>query len=1184
MATLSDRDKALLQNQIVDLTNQNSQLQDSISSDIRQINNLTLLDIPSKKNLDEIHYQIFQLEDERRLLNGKTIIGPVQEDSFSLTSTESNVTVTINDGRFIAKKNNVTMVDVPIISSRAYVVSKAAGTDFELWTRDRHGSSTSGINVPQSYLIHDANNKIKVTIDGVTREVQIFSDDVLASQNGQLTVDATVLSSQISLSLTDAGFTDARCLYNSSIKAFTIASGTGGTNSTVNVVIESVNDIAQTMKFNTQVTVAGRYSNNKLKVNIDGVEKQLEFTYGDIRKPTFNATLGYALDDYSADWLFDFSGSSLQPATANNGAYFANIIQSKLRESFANVECYYYSNSGQFIIYSGTFGLSSSVQILAASDSNRDLAPFIGMDEPSETKNNETAYTTVQSLYNFINSSTTLIASNIVNPTKSCYSLLTINSALISNTLLPLQTTNEYDYAHLGQPRLYGNKTRITSSNNTIDINEGSIVTRTITTGLFSESELATYIQTALNVGSVVYTVQYNQITKQFVITSSISVTFLFNSGANKSTSIATYIGFSNTSDTTGTSFTSNTISFAGADFYSMASIPQLVMVSWLSNKPPYYIDSSVQTESNLYVQELVFLDAESAASAALDLLQNQSDVFNEIYLNHWKNVAINELYYVNQLIAVIGRELASYSVISTTDSNYLNLTAALNEAIINRNDLIAKQLNILNLQLTTMSFDSSLLPEAGTDLVIIAFSDPNGEKIYDRPAVEFKYVTGNKYIPMKYVNPIYSNNVSFTLQQQTGFTIKSTRTTYLGNPITDVKFEVTPTYISSEIYWSTGSAEDFHIDFVSCPDVKALYDAIDSSYYDKSLVAELWSRYSEKYTIFDGESFHLQIGTGGSQTKTFSVTSGTSISDPNPATSAVASSTLTLSINGEYYETITLATSSYSGTDLAFQIQSLVRNLTAIYYENQPAYSNFTCTYSAGLYTLTSGTQGSGSSVNVSGGTLKVPMKLGSNQTAGSGEFFNNYFVTIYELMLSFTFTGVTVSNDSDFLKFSSNDKITIFATDVATRLGFYDENLISDPIVELQTVDSSSLQRVSDIDINNVEYSVLRGYESRNGAVASYNVMNNVNLDDRRAIISNRLTSISTRQSQIPTRISAIDTSLTTTLYNSRWTQVVNRLNKKTGSYYKVGEKESSISSTQSTILSNDSKIIEIQTMLGV
>jgi len=743
MAQLTERDRNLLKNDIDKLTNDNKSLQDGIVSDIRQINNLTLYDIPFKKYLDEKHFQIFLLEEEARLLLGKNIIGPVQEPAFTINTTESDVKVIIADARFIVKKSTVTIVDVPLIDSRAYIVSTAsyAGViaGFDIWTRDRHGSATSAKNVPQSYRIHSGNNKFTMTIDSVTKSFNIVDPETLSAQGGAVVNDAQTLAGNIAIALESAGFTDAKCLYNIAIQTFTIASGTAGPSSTAYVVVESTStdNIARQMKFSSQVNIPGRYANNKFTIAIDGVQKNLELAI-DVRVPV-SSSLGYALDDYSADWRQDFSAGPMFPAERFNGSKIASLIQSAIRDvgtgGYTNAECSYYSDSCKFIIYSGTFGANSIVEIKQSSDINRDLMVYLTFNNPTDQKSRETSYTTLQALYTYLNSRTIISCSNLHNPTYKTYSLLSIlDGAPVTNSNLILQTTSEYDRAHINQPRLYSGKLRVDSLNNKLDTSAG---TYTIASGDYSEGELCNAMQDVL--GST-YTVQYKKSSQTFVITKTTSVTMYFNTGSNIATSIATYMGFLNTSDVTGTSFTSNPVSFSGVDFFSMAYIPQLYMMSWFNNQPPFYYayaatsttsltigtgsktltvsaiipfstgqpavivhDSSNKmtglvtsyTGSTLVVNVTSVIGSGTYTSWHVNNLVESGFVEQEIVslnsenTSDWLMIAAAELVVVNYELSVINQEIINYSITSTTDANYLNLVAAKNDAIVNINSLI---------------------------------------------------------------------------------------------------------------------------------------------------------------------------------------------------------------------------------------------------------------------------------------------------------------------------------------------------------------------------------------------------------------------------------------------------------------------------------------------------------------
>lgn len=1840
MPELTERDRGLLQNKIDELHAANDSLQDGIETDLREVNNLLLFDVPYKKYVDEKHYNIYAFEEELRLLTGKTIIGPVEEDAFWITAFEEDIFIQIKDGRFVAKKNDVVIVDVPIIPYRGFVVGSDAGTDFDIWTRDRYGSTTSEPGVQQLYTIHDGNNKIKVKIDGIQYETKIIEDGILEAQNGELIVDPFILSSSIGLALGEiqvagvAVLENVQCMYNPSRQTYTLVSNTIGPNSTAEVIVESSDDISYLMKFSNQTKVPGRYANNKLKVLIDGTVQTLEMIF-DIRIATYSPTLGYAIDDFSADWRWDFSKGPLFPATPNNGAKIATMIQNKLRENsdgFEKSQCTYYTDSKKFIIYSGTFGVESSVQVLPADDTNRDMAPFVGLDVITDAKSNEYAFTTLQSLYDFLNKWTSLSCSQMSNPVKSCYSLLSLlEDVSVSEQQFILQTTSEYDNAHLGQPRLYSNKLRVDASNNKIDIVDGGTKEIILPYGDFSESELAEIIQDHLNFfGTTVYSVVYKSRPKVFIISTDDPVTFLWNTGVNKATSIGTYIGYTNFANASGQSFVSDVVSFAGEDFFSMASIPQLIPVEHFDWYPPYYYDFEFGEQNWLTVLQILLEAEDNTGTDALDLIKNQTDFFNEVLLDHWEAIASRELQVETAQYEALRQEIAFYSRISTSDATYLNKVAALTASIANRNNLLtfASHASIMNIRSSSQSFVEGVDYDEGEVNAITVDITPvsNDDRIYNRPAPEFRYAD-NKYLSMKNDTPLYSSVVNFSPFDDVAFTIQSNKTaipgfavsgpdvggtfvidqpidtaatmlslnvepydlsgaadtinvsvdgtpvqtqviqanaayvestsiltdsvfvirnandkldyndgsshtititsgvysgsslraeiesklqaespatnftvlwtsnqftinstpsvnylfasgpnalqsigkmigfptdtsgtsvvslarniyiqtdindefsatvngilsgnivitennytitaiasaldtainneyvddpvvvtnntdkiristvrkgigatvtvtigandllksiymntatavpgsgdvfditavtaaevgdkmtftisglfgggegskvrvttssargqlskidfipcpftsavglfvkptgvdqnnklsvaingvdsiiglntnaspisgvdvatdmqaklravgsggfinsfayydrydypdafkivsglagpsssvlvsertivingtnnkidfeeavsvqltatiasglydgtelaaaienamnavgasTYTvtynsstkkitlssngsggsgtfallfgtgssinsaatimgffladkpsplshvsdapiklqqcffevnydiqtnepGHDIVDSRLTLTDTYISCTVYWSTGNVEDFRFYFADYPNIKSLLDVltIEQPDYDVALKSSLWSRFPEKYVVYNNDEFKISIAGAVEQTETFSVTNGSSVSNADPAEVTTLGDTLTLKINGEAAQTITMPTNTMNAAHTAEMIQTLVRILQASNVENQPGYTKFICTYVGDRYYLYSGTQGTDSEVNVTGGSLQSSLKLGSNETAGTGDVANNRFVTIAELSTALSgLTDVDIINDNGFLKFYSEDGdgIEVIPTDLSTRLGFFTDNLSVDPSVNLANVLSASLLRFSNqtihqhsqmvysaipsldllvvgtpyaiqtgdvlqvtstglppdplvvgtdyyaiyvsptqiklatslafaiagmaiglIDtgsgINYVApstdpFDMLRGYENRGDITAAFYITDDSLIDSRRPFAVARKTTISGRLSQVAARIPVILSELDPALYDERWQEIVKRLNKKNGPYFKVGEKELGIIRSQETIAENLVMVGEIEDILEV
>jgi len=475
---------------------------------------------------------------------------------------------------------------------------------------------------------------------------------------------------------------------------------------------------------------------------------------------------------------------------------------------------------------------------------------------------------------------------------------------------------------------------------------------------------------------------------------------------------------------------------------------------------------------------------------------------------------------------------------------------------------------------------------EGGIEQLNVQFAAPNADKIYNLPAIEFRYAD-NKLIPMKNASSTYSNNVNFDPHIHIGFAIRSNLAVYLTNPVTDMQLTITDTNFIAQVFWAGGDAEFFNYDFTTYPNIASLFDEINANQLDFDIEyrAMLWSRYDEKFIVNDGEQFQITIGTGSLQTATFSMTAGVLTSGINPATAASAGDTLAVSINHEASQTITFPTKTNTGIETAAMIQRLFRSLNADSYENQPAYSNFTCTFS-GTYSLASGIMGTDSAVFVTGGTLQAPLNL-SGFSYGSGDVFNNYFVTNAELISKFSsFTDVTFTNDGGFLHIESDtagDAITITTNSLATRLGFYNDNLISNPANDLSTVACSSFQNVSAITIQSVLYEVLRGYENRGNITASFNKTDNIRLIARTADVDARRTYIPIRISLVSTRETEIDAQLSAVLYTSRWNEVIKRLNKASGSYFKVGAKKLSIVTSEATIIENEVKIADIESMLS-
>ena len=118
--------------------------------------------------------------------------------------------------------------------------------------------------------------------------------------------------------------------------------------------------------------------------------------------------------------------------------------------------------------------------------------------------------------------------------------------------------------------------------------------------------------------------------------------------------------------------------------------------------------------------------------------------------------------------------------------------------------------------------------------------------------------------------------------------------------------------------------------------------------------------------------------------------TAGTSISAATPATTTGAGN-ITIDLNGDGTQTVALGANA-TGLTIAADIQAKVRALTAATPSNQAAYTGFTAVYASSLYTLTSGTLGTASTVVVTDGAtsdvaagLSLGVPNGGTEAAGT-------------------------------------------------------------------------------------------------------------------------------------------------------------------------------------------------------
>jgi len=121
-----------------------------------------------------------------------------------------------------------------------------------------------------------------------------------------------------------------------------------------------------------------------------------------------------------------------------------------------------------------------------------------------------------------------------------------------------------------------------------------------------------------------------------------------------------------------------------------------------------------------------------------------------------------------------------------------------------------------------------------------------------------------------------------------------------------------------------------------------------------------------------------LGAANGGTETPGTATTAGTSVSGAGASTNPPADQrAFNINLNSDGAQLVTIPPEAATGAAIAAAIQSAVQGMAALTPANQPAYTGFTCTFAAGVYTLTSGTKGTTSTVvvtNNSSATTSLP------------------------------------------------------------------------------------------------------------------------------------------------------------------------------------------------------------------
>ncbi len=154
--------------------------------------------------------------------------------------------------------------------------------------------------------------------------------------------------------------------------------------------------------------------------------------------------------------------------------------------------------------------------------------------------------------------------------------------------------------------------------------------------------------------------------------------------------------------------------------------------------------------------------------------------------------------------------------------------------------------------------------------------------------------------------------------------------------------------------------------------------------YVKESTVPDLNVNYAEGLVDFGGDS--MPYVAGGLVLTTVVATKGTSISGATPATTDGVGLTFSVNIDGDGAQAITTAGSLMTGADIAADIQTQIRALTANDLGNQASIDAVTVVFTT-VYTISSGSTGSTSTAVITGAgasTLKLGLANGGTEAAG--------------------------------------------------------------------------------------------------------------------------------------------------------------------------------------------------------
>lgn len=173
-----------------------------------------------------------------------------------------------------------------------------------------------------------------------------------------------------------------------------------------------------------------------------------------------------------------------------------------------------------------------------------------------------------------------------------------------------------------------------------------------------------------------------------------------------------------------------------------------------------------------------------------------------------------------------------------------------------------------------------------------------------------------------------------------------------------------------------------------------------------------------EPFNLAPGDDLDIAIDGGGPATATFNATAASRESG-NAETFALSNGmTLTVSVDGGPVQTISFLTAEFVaiGAATAEEVAAVINaKITG---------AQASVTSGGTKVTITSDRKGTGSGINVTGGTANTPLAFTTGNTAGTGNVSNIDAVTVAEVksIVEAAVTGVTVSNVGGAAKLTSN------------------------------------------------------------------------------------------------------------------------------------------------------------------